>query len=116
MGAGGRRVGESSEWLLRDDRGTLRTPLPKTRRREQDGDSRRVRCPICGWSPDLSSRWQCGRVGWPEFFAEGCGHSWNTFETDGVCPGCGHVWQWTACLACHRWSRRADWYEKATGS
>ncbi len=64
--------------------------------------NRRIRCPRCGWVPRRDSRWWCPHP---------CGTSWNTFETRGRCPGCGKQWEHTACLACHQWSRHADWYE-----
>jgi hypothetical protein len=37
----------------------------------------RIRCPLCGWSARKEDRWFCE-----------CGHSWNTFDTGGVCPAC----------------------------
>jgi hypothetical protein len=40
--------------------------------REPSGPS--IRCPLCGWSPRKEDKW----------FYE-CGHSWNTFDTGGVC-------------------------------
>ena len=36
-----------------------------------------IRCPKCNWVPHHTDRWLCK-----------CGHSWNTFETAGSCPGC----------------------------
>ena len=41
----------------------------------------RIRCPLCGWSPRKEDHWFCE-----------CGHSWNTFDTGGVCPACLHHW------------------------
>ncbi|MFN8459385.1 MAG: hypothetical protein U0401_32830 [Anaerolineae bacterium] len=73
----------------------------------------RIRCPLCGWQPNASSRWACaGRGGPPEYFSQGCGTVWNTFTTRGLCPGCGHQWRWTACLRCHNFSLHEDWYAK----
>ena len=40
-----------------------------------DPSGPRIRCPLCGWSPRNDDRWSCT-----------CGHSWNTFDTGGVCP------------------------------
>jgi hypothetical protein len=54
----------------------------------------------------------CSSCGHPEYFDGGCGTTWNTFTTRGLCPGCGHQWRWTTCLACHGWSRHEDWYEQ----
>ena len=61
---------------------------------------RRIRCPKCGFEPHKSDRWSCT-----------CLHSWNTFDTGGLCPGCGKQWTMTACLRCHEWSPHKDWYE-----
>jgi hypothetical protein len=58
-----------------------------------------IRCPLCGWKPRKEDRWMCA-----------CGHTWNTFDTGGVCPACLHQWTTTQCLACHRWSAHSDWY------
>jgi hypothetical protein len=59
----------------------------------------RIRCPKCHWSPSAHDRWFCQ-----------CGHSWNTFDTGGVCPACLYQWTITACLACGKWSPHSDWY------
>jgi hypothetical protein len=60
----------------------------------------RIRCPKCGWTPRREDRWDCD-----------CGHSWNTFDTGGVCPGCMQQWKETQCLSCHQWSPHSEWYE-----
>jgi hypothetical protein len=72
----------------------------------------RIRCPHCRWQPGRHSIWTCLPIGAPEFYAKGCGHSWNTFDTRGVCPGCNHQWRYTSCLACGRWALHEDWYER----
>jgi uncharacterized protein YciI len=59
----------------------------------------RIRCPLCGWSPRKEDLWSCT-----------CGHSWNTFDTGGVCPACLQRWTETHCLSCARWSAHSDWY------
>lgn len=71
-------------------------------RMEQGPSGPRIRCPLCGWSPEKGSRWMCNYLD--------CGHLWNTFDTGGVCPKCLYQWKETACLACHRWSLHSDWY------
>lgn len=71
--------------------------------------SRRVEifCPKCAWRPTPSSRWMC---------QPSCGHSWNTFETAGICPACGVAWKVTQCLACHLFSPHKDWYHETIGA
>jgi len=56
-------------------------------------------CPGCSWKPQPEHTWYCL-----------CGHSWNTFETGGICPGCKKAWDKTQCPACDSWSDHADWY------
>ena len=60
---------------------------------------RKIRCPVCGWEPHKRDLWSCL-----------CGHSWNTFDTRGVCPGCDAKWRETACHKCHQWSDHEAWY------
>jgi hypothetical protein len=80
------------------------------RREEETIDFSRIRCPLCKWRPGKSNRWYCADCYYPEYFYDGCGTSWNTFSTRGLCPGCGHQWRWTTCFRCQRWSRHDDWY------
>lgn len=75
-----------------------------------DSKTKRIRCPHCRWQPQKSSRWFCSDCDYPEYFYNGCGTSWNTFNTGGVCPGCSHKWIWTLCLRCAEWARHEDWY------
>jgi hypothetical protein len=79
----------------------------------EKNDFQKIRCPLCRWQPDSSSRWFCADADAPEFFYGGCGAMWNTFETRGKCPGCDHRWRWTSCLRCGGWARHEDWYEKS---
>ena len=88
------------ELVIDDAELTIDTPVPGS-----------VRCPRCAWRPRPSDRWSCLGGGAPEYFAGGCGTSWNTFETGGRCPGCSHQWQWTSCHRCEEWSLHVDWYE-----
>ncbi len=62
--------------LLNDDPKSsvvLDREVEKEKSREPSGP--RIRCPFCGWSPRKEDKWFCE-----------CGHSWNTFDTGGVCP------------------------------
>lgn len=59
----------------------------------------KIYCPACEWEPDAFALWSCT-----------CGHSWNTFDTQGRCPHCGRVWRDTQCPACAEWSKHHDWY------
>jgi hypothetical protein len=81
---------------------------------EEELDYSRIRCPLCKWQPDASSLWCCDACDYPEYFFDGCGTSWNTFDTHGLCPGCLHQWRWTACLRCAEWSLHEEWYTKET--
>ena len=76
----------------------------------------KIRCPQCRWQPEKGSRWICLPMGAPEHFAGGCGHSWNTFDTRGRCPGCKHQWRFTSCLRCFGTSPHDDWYEQSDAS
>jgi len=66
------------------------------------GGDGRIRCPLCRWEPRAEDRWMCTN----------CKHTWNTFDTGGVCPGCLKQWSRTMCLSCHKWSAHSDWYPK----
>lgn len=71
-----------------------------------------IRCPLCAWQPEASSRWCCEAANSPEPVFQGCGTVWNTFTTRGTCPGCSHQWMWTSCLRCDGWSLHEDWYDQ----
>jgi hypothetical protein len=60
-----------------------------------------IECPKCQWRPDGGPYWQCT-----------CGTTWNTFATQGICPGCGKRWKDTQCIQwnCQAWSPHVDWY------
>ena len=81
------------QFLERDKRGGT-----STKRDDKDRDPK-IRCPKCKWVPARHDRWMCS-----------CHHTWNTFDTRGVCPACNYTWRDTACLRCHEWSPHEDWY------
>ncbi|MBC8111190.1 MAG: hypothetical protein H7Y04_09050 [Verrucomicrobia bacterium] len=65
-----------------------------------------IECPKCKWKPDGGAYWQCR-----------CGTSWNTFDTQGICPNCKKRWKDTQCPGpgfpggCGAWSPHVDWYK-----
>jgi hypothetical protein len=97
---------------LRDQNRVGNLPLTIFRLTEEE-TFHGVRCPLCAWRPDASSRWSCEPSQSPEPSFPGCLTVWNTFSTRGRCPGCDHQWRWTSCLSCHGWSLHEDWYESA---
>jgi len=62
----------------------------------------KIWCPGCEWKPMPKSRWSCA--------PNGCRHTWNTFDTGGVCPGCSKIWHRTQCLRCFDHYPHYDWY------
>ncbi|HXY75313.1 MAG TPA: hypothetical protein VEH54_00245 [Steroidobacteraceae bacterium] len=46
----------------------------------------------------------------------GCGTSWNTFETRGICPECNWHWEITQCHSCQQFSLHTDWYHDPSES
>jgi len=84
--------------LVKDQPGSL----PDVETGNIGGGEGEIRCPLCGWTPGAEDRWMCR-----------CTHSWNTFDTGGVCPGCLYQWEYTQCLDCHGWSLHSAWYPKS---
>jgi hypothetical protein len=82
---------------------------------EDTADFSRIRCPQCRWQPKPHHRWFCTDMGHPEYFFAGCGTSWNTFTTRGLCPGCRHQWRYTSCIRCGQMSLHDDWYVHTDG-
>lgn len=101
----------SEFFLLQENAASKKIIAKASRLADRSPDFGRIRCPLCNWRPKPLHHWFCGPCDYPEFFADGCGTSWNTFSTGGRCPACGHQWRWTACLSCERWSLHKDWYE-----
>ncbi|TAF67855.1 MAG: hypothetical protein EAZ55_02220 [Cytophagales bacterium] len=62
-------------------------------------EKEKIECPKCQWEPDGNAYWTCH-----------CGHTWNTFDTQGRCPKCLKIHQQTQCPACSQWSLHEDWY------
>jgi hypothetical protein len=101
----------SAFFLLQKNAASKKIIAKASRLADRSPDFGRIRCPLCNWRPKPLHHWFCGACDDPEFFADGCGTSWNTFSTGGRCPTCGHQWRWTACLSCAGWSLHKDWYE-----
>jgi hypothetical protein len=104
----------TSGTLFRQSLQPEETPDEVTQLDDEDEakDYSRIRCPLCRWQPDETCLWCCEDQDDPEYFFNGCGTTWNTFTTRGLCPGCGHQWRWTICLWCDGWSLHEDWYAK----
>jgi hypothetical protein len=84
--------------LLKNEPDRDRPPVVDEDDQEGEGPTR-IRCPACGWEPTRHHLWMCS-----------CLHSWNTFETRGVCPACSRRWTETQCPRCSAWSPHDDWY------
>lgn len=97
-------------WAFRKSAQPEELTRPDVQLEDDEAAFKHIRCPLCHWRPTAASRWVCATCGPPENFAYGCGTVWNTFTTQGLCPGCGHQWRWTTCLYCHGWSLHEDWY------
>ena len=61
-----------------------------------------ISCPRCGFSPYVGMQWICA--------PDGCGGSFDTFETAARCPHCDAQFAWTACPSCHQVSAHRAWY------
>jgi Zn-dependent protease len=56
-------------------------------------------CPSCKASPPLGEYWRCSK----------CQKSFDTFQTQAVCPSCSTQFATTACLDCGRLHPMHDW-------
>ena len=64
-----------------------------------------VACPGCAYVPSAYDKWVCA--------PDGCGHSWNTFETAARSPECDAQFQWTTCPGCTRTFPHRAWYRQS---
>jgi Zn-dependent protease len=60
-------------------------------------------CPWCKAAPPLGEFWRCGH----------CTKSFDTFQTQAVCPGCAAQFGATKCLDCGRLYPMRDWIAPA---
>jgi endogenous inhibitor of DNA gyrase (YacG/DUF329 family) len=81
--------------------------MPLNRMSNYYWDDRRldVACPQCGYAPSKGGLWTCA--------PDGCGGSFDTFETHAKCPHCDAQFAWTACPACGKASAHKAWYRHA---
>jgi len=56
-------------------------------------------CPSCKVSPPLGEYWRCSK----------CQKSFDTFQTQAICPSCSTQFATTACLDCGRLHPMSDW-------
>jgi Zn-dependent protease len=56
-------------------------------------------CPSCQAPPPIGAWWACSR----------CGKSFDTFETQAVCPHCGARFESTRCLDCGELHPMSEW-------
>ena len=67
------------------------------------GDIRdNISCPHCHFVPYAGTQWSCS--------PDGCGGTFDTFETRAVCPHCNAHFSWTMCPACGKTSGHNAWY------
>lgn len=97
-------------WLFRKSLATETIDYKLAQPDEEAILFQRIRCPLCSWQPTPRDLWVCTDCGPPEYFFAGCGTTWNTFMTRGLCPGCAHQWRYTSCLRCWGLSLHEDWY------
>jgi len=56
-------------------------------------------CPECRTAPPVGDVWKCGH----------CGRSFDTFQTQAVCPSCGTQYAATTCLDCGHSHPMSEW-------
>jgi hypothetical protein len=68
------------------------------------GDRRdSIACPGCGYVPFEGQQWICA--------PDGCGESFDTFDTRARCPHCDAQFPWTMCPSCGKTSSHGAWYQ-----
>ena len=60
-------------------------------------------CPCCKAAPPVGNFWKCAQ----------CGKSFDTFQTQAVCPHCGQQFPATMCLDCRRQHPISEWIVSA---
>ena len=63
-------------------------------------------CPRCNTAPPAGDFWKCGQ----------CGQSFDTFQTQGVCPHCGARFAATRCLDCGGLLPLSEWVAAGVGT
>lgn len=69
---------------------------------EQNDRRPNIACPVCGYSPFVGMQWVCS--------PDGCGGTFDTFETHARCPHCEAQFAWTMCPGCGKTSPHRAWY------
>ena len=59
-----------------------------------------ARCPGCGWIPDGSPFWECGK----------CSEEYDTFASRGKCPKCSKEATLTQCVGCGKRDRHESFW------
>jgi hypothetical protein len=63
-----------------------------------------ISCPACAFSPPKGLQWMC--------YPDGCGGTFDTFETRARCPHCQAQFAWTQCPVCGCTSSHQAWYPR----
>lgn len=75
---------------------------------ESFGQSRTgIACPRCHYVPLVGTQWTCA--------PDGCGGSFDTFDTHARCPHCDAQFGWTMCPSCSQSSAHHAWYHTTGG-
>jgi Zn-dependent protease len=63
-------------------------------------------CPACKTSPTIGEFWKCGK----------CGQSFDTFQTNAVCPQCATQFPVTKCMDCGEAHPMSEWTAPVTSA